>query len=242
MLSGSDTASPSKPSTSYISKPPMTEQMDNSNNSSEEIASIVNKIESLKCSGQDALSTNDYEAAVEHFSNVLQLMYVIPYKLFIFRIEKMNIDSLHISLAPLYLAYGSALLQVAIQKSSDKLVNTELVPSEMVQTLVSGMDQKENQPRVIDFGDDVSEDEQESGEEEEDLTGAQIQGEADGESEENEQQQDEDDFGIAWEVLDTARVIYEKDTSMSSSARASKLVDVYCSLGDLSMENGTRTL
>ena len=220
----------------------MTEQVDNPNNSSEEIASIVSKIESLKCSGQDALSANDYEAAVEHFSNALQLMYVVPSKLFIFRIEKMNIDSLHISLAPLYLAYGSALLQVAIQKSSDKLVNTELVPSKMVQTLVSGMDQKENQPHVIDFGDEVSGDEQESGEGEEDLTGAQIQGEVDGESEENEQQQDEDDFGIAWEVLDTARVIYEKDTSLSSSARASKLVDVYCALGDLSMENGTRTL
>ena len=61
-----------------------------------------------------------------------------------------------------------------------------------------------------------------------------------GESEEN-QQQDEDDFGIAWEVLDTARVIYERDVSLSSPARASKLVDVYCLLGDLSMENGTRT-
>lgn len=155
----------------------------------------------------------------------------------------MNIDSLHISLAPLYLAYGSALLQVAIQKSSDKLVNTELVPSEMVQTLVSGMDQKENQPHVIDFGDEWLEEEQESGEEdEEDSTGPQIHDEADGEGEENEQQQDDDDFGIAWEVLDTARVIYEKDTTLSPSICACKLVDVYCSLGDLSMENGTKPL
>ena len=90
-------------------------------NSSEEIT--ADKIESLKSSGQAAFSSKDYEAAVEHFSNALQLM-----------IEKMDADGLHISLAPLYLAYGNALLQLAIQKSSDKLVNTELVPSEMVHT------------------------------------------------------------------------------------------------------------
>ena len=62
-----------------------------------------------------------------------------------------------------------------------------------------------------------------------------------GGGEEDEQQCLDDDFGIAWEVLDTARVIYEKDTTLDSSIRASKLVDVYCSLGDLSMENGNES-
>ena len=129
MLSGSEPASPSKSNTNPISKLHMTEQSSSPNNSSED------KIESLKRSGQAAFSSKDYEAAVEHFSNALQLM-----------LENVDADSLHISLAPLYLAYGNALLQLAIQKSSDKLVNTELVPSEMVHSMVSGMDGKENIP------------------------------------------------------------------------------------------------
>ena len=45
----------------------MTEQGKNSNNSCEETESLASKFESLKCSGEKALSAKDYEVAVEHF-------------------------------------------------------------------------------------------------------------------------------------------------------------------------------
>ena len=80
MLSESDVASSFEPSPNCISKTPMAEQANNLSNSSEEIASVVSKIETLKSSGQATLSAGDYEAAAEHFSSALQLMYFVSCK------------------------------------------------------------------------------------------------------------------------------------------------------------------
>lgn len=46
-----------------------------------------------------------------------------------------------------------------------------------------------------------------------------------------------DDLEVAWEVLETARVVYTKhDTSDEIKL---KLADVYSLLGEVNMENGT---
>lgn len=45
-----------------------------------------------------------------------------------------------------------------------------------------------------------------------------------------------DDFKLAWEALDTARIIYEKDFDINDYIRFSKLGEIHNLLGDLSME------
>ena len=47
----------------------------------------------------------------------------------------------------------------------------------------------------------------------------------------------EDDFNAAWEVLDLARAIYEKQQDESDEMRL-KLADVFITLGDVSLETG----
>lgn len=62
--------------------------------------------------------------------------------------------------------------------------------------------------------------------------------EGDGEREEEEEEgEPEDDFNAAWEVLDLARAIYEKQEG-DDEVRL-KLADIYISLGDVSLETGT---
>ena len=48
------------------------------------------------------------------------------------------------------------------------------------------------------------------------------------------EEEDKDKLQVAWEVLDTARVIYLKSSNASAPK---KLTDVYMTLGDLSLEN-----
>jgi len=47
----------------------------------------------------------------------------------------------------------------------------------------------------------------------------------------------EDDFNAAWEVLDLARAIYEKQKDEDDEVRL-KLADTYIALGDVSLETG----
>lgn len=63
------------------------------------------------------------------------------------------------------------------------------------------------------------------------------------EDEDEEQQQEgdeespEDDFNAAWEVLDLARVIFEKRQDEDDEIKL-KLADTYLALGDVSLETG----
>lgn len=127
-----------------------------------------------------------------------------------------------VSLAPLYLLYGNALLEIAISKSSVALVNPGVVPKELASAIVGDMHKAAGQ--VVDFGE------------------AQSSSSDSHESEEGDDlpEPEDDHFQNAWEVLDTARVIYARDQSMSVEARSDRLTEVYGLLGDLSMENGTR--
>jgi hypothetical protein len=60
----------------------------------------------------------------------------------------------------------------------------------------------------------------------------------DGEGE-NEEAEPEDDFNAAWEVLDLARAIYEKQKEEDDDDEVTlKLADTYIALGDVSLETG----
>lgn len=61
------------------------------------------------------------------------------------------------------------------------------------------------------------------------------------EEEEDPEAEPEDDFNAAWEVLDLARAIFEKQKDESDEAKL-KLADTYMSLGDVSLETGSFTL
>jgi HAT1-interacting factor 1 len=65
---------------------------------------------------------------------------------------------------------------------------------------------------------------------------------ADGEESEEEEEEDgepEDDFNAAWEVLDLARAIYDKQKNENNDEEVRlKLADTYIALGDVSLETG----
>lgn len=59
--------------------------------------------------------------------------------------------------------------------------------------------------------------------------------------EENEEEgEPEDDFNAAWEVLDLARALYEKQKDEDDKIKL-KLADTYIALGDVSLETGSNT-
>lgn len=129
-----------------------------------------------------------------------------------------------ISLAPLYLLYGNALLEIAISKSTISLVNPGVVPKQLASAIVGDMHKAAKESQVIDFGEEQS-----------------NSSDSNEPAENDDLPEPEDDhFQSAWETLDTARLIYERDQSMSVEARSDRLTEVYGLLGDLSMENGTR--
>lgn len=57
------------------------------------------------------------------------------------------------------------------------------------------------------------------------------------EEEEDDDAEPEDDFNAAWEVLDLARAIHEKQQDESDEVKM-KLADVFITLGDVSLETG----
>lgn len=86
-----------------------------------------------------------------------------------------------------------------------------------------------NSNRFVFEGDDDDEDEEE---EEEENAG---EGNAAGvEGEEAPAQDDNDDFAVAWDVLDLARVLYHK---VGTEEALLKLGDVHMALGDVSLES-----
>ena len=57
------------------------------------------------------------------------------------------------------------------------------------------------------------------------------------EQEEDDDAEPEDDFNAAWEVLDLARAIFEKQQDESDEVKL-KLAEVFVTLGDVSLETG----
>ena len=141
----------------------------------------------------------------------------------------------------MYVAYGRVLLQIGME-SKDTLLNAGAMPEEVVEGLAaSTMGGGEKRRKVVDLdrvtfeGDEAEEAEQEEGAEQE----GEDQ-EAESEEEGDSPNEDEalaagDELELAWEVLDLARLIYADSASTDGQAKVS-LSDVYCDLGDVSME------
>ena len=60
---------------------------------------------------------------------------------------------------------------------------------------------------------------------------------ADDDDDDEEDAEPEDDFNAAWEVLDLARAIFEKQQDESDEVKL-KLAEVFVTLGDVSLETG----
>jgi len=87
----------------------------------------------------------------------------------------------------------------------------------------------EDEDGAVDlFGKAIEIDENEGGQEEEEE-----------EEEPEENGEPEDDFNAAWEVLDLARAIYDKQLADDGDDEVKlKLADTYIALGDVSLETG----
>lgn len=106
----------------------------------------------------------------------------------------------------------------------------------------SGSGAKQNGP-ILSFSGDA----EDAGDDEDhpvDLFGKAAEEQEDeedgGEEEEEEDGEPEDDFNAAWEVLDLARAIYDRQKDDEDDEEVKlKLADTYIALGDVSLETGT---
>ncbi|KAI9287403.1 hypothetical protein BC943DRAFT_319709 [Umbelopsis sp. AD052] len=160
--------------------------------------------------GSRAFSLHDYETATDKLGQACELL-----------------DNQFGELAPqcadAYFMYGKALLQNAIQQNS-VLGNAAAEDSAAAEDTET-QDVAVSNPRFHFEGEpDLREVEAEDDHEADDEEGQDEQEEEGGES---------DMFNDAWDVLDIARVIYEKDSNQEARL---KLADVYSCLGDVSLE------
>lgn len=166
--------------------------------------------------GFRAFKQGSLEQAIESFSTGLDLM--VP-----------HVGQLAEALGPIYLAYGRALMQQAIENVDAMLVNQSAVPAEAKGALAARQEAEDQattsaaikeQHKLVDLP-DVFAPEEPSGDEE-DSEG------------EGGPQEEEDDFQLAWEVLDVARLIYSKQETPQARQLTA---DIHMDLGDLQMEN-----
>ena len=146
-------------------------------------------------------------------------------------------------LAENYARYGSLLLRVAIQNNDQNILSSTNAATAGTAETTEALLQAAtgNKKRVIEFNGD----EEEDGEEEESPEGQGQEQENDqsGDPEAEGAEEDEDDFTIAWENLDVARLLFEKRIEFcidesEKMALNRALGYVYQDLGDLSLENG----
>ncbi|KAF9380282.1 hypothetical protein CPB97_008476 [Podila verticillata] len=180
-------------------------------------------IQELTDAGSKAFVFQDYELAVEKFGLASEMLGQVYGEM-----SPKNADTLFL--------YGKALLEYAIQQSSVLGGVTEKKSEKELQAVVdavtggaSGSSSAPNSNRFVFEGDDDDEDEEE---EEEENAG---EGNAAGvEGEEAPAQDDNDDFAVAWDVLDLARVLYHK---VGTEEALLKLGDVHMAQCDVSLES-----
>lgn len=166
-------------------------------------------------------------------------------------------------LGPVYVSYGRALVQLGIS-NKDSLLNTGAMPEQLVEGLAEaggeatgGKRRKVVNLEGVAFADSDEEQDEESKAESETEVGTanspvkavkedSAEDSTDGEGlanddgisssdAEGEGGPTNDEFELAWEVLDIARLIYADSASMNEEHRQ-RLGDVYCDLGSISME------
>lgn len=151
-----------------------------------------------------------------------------------FRISKYEGDDLNPWLAESYARYGSLLLRVAIKNNDQNVLSsTGAGTAEANEALLQAA--SGNKKKLIEFSGDEEEEEEASAEDQD------QEGEPEAEAAD-----DEDDFTIAWENLDVARLLFEQRIN-SCNDESEKLAlnralgYVYQDLGDLSLENGNQS-
>ncbi|KAI8641323.1 hypothetical protein BD408DRAFT_368430 [Parasitella parasitica] len=174
--------------------------------------------------GKLAFNNGEYESSVTKLGEACQLL------------DKLNGD-----LAPAngdaYFLYGQALLQYAIQQnavlgqtaqaSATKVEQRQEIAKEKEAESKNPLFQLSGVPEFKQTGDnDVDKDD--DGEEEEEGDNSE-----DGDDEEGPGNTGEEDFETAWDILDVARVIFEKGEDDKSKLN---LADVHLCLGDVSLE------
>ncbi|KAG0026449.1 hypothetical protein BGZ81_006341 [Podila clonocystis] len=181
-------------------------------------------IQELTDAGSKAFVFHDYELAVEKFGLASEMLGQVYGEM-----SPKNADTLFL--------YGKALLEYAIQQSSVLGGVTEKKSEKELQAVVdavtggaSASSSAPNSSRFVFEGDDDDEEEEEEEEENgEGASGAPAEG-----GEEGAAQDDNDDFAVAWDVLDLARVLYHK---VGTEEALLKLGDVHMALGDVSLES-----
>ncbi|KAH8555351.1 hypothetical protein BGW37DRAFT_476804 [Umbelopsis sp. PMI_123] len=167
------------------------------------------EIQSIIHEGSRAFLLHNYETATDKLGQACELL------------DK-QFGELAPQCADAYFLYGKALLQHAIQQNSvlGNAATEDTTAADDTETQNATM----SNPRFHFEGEpDLREVEAENGNEGDDEDG----------QAEQEEEEDGDMFNDAWDVLDIARVIYEKDSSQEARL---KLADVYSCLGDVSLE------
>ncbi|KAF9318331.1 hypothetical protein BG003_011430 [Podila horticola] len=179
-------------------------------------------IQELTDAGSKAFVFQDYELAVEKFGLASEMLGQVYGEM-----SPKNADTLFL--------YGKALLEYAIQQSSVLGGVTEKKSEKELQAVVdavtggaSGSSSAPNSSRFVFEGDDDDDEEEEEEENGEGAAGAPAEGGEEG------AQDDNDDFAVAWDVLDLARVLYHK---IGTEEALLKLGDVHMALGDVSLES-----
>ncbi|KAJ3516947.1 hypothetical protein NLJ89_g813 [Agrocybe chaxingu] len=170
-----------------------------------------------------AFALKKYEQAIDHYATALELI-------------TKDVGENAPETADLYFSYGKALLENAIAQSS-VLGKEQTDDAADEQNKASGSGSKSNGPILSFSGDAEDMDDDQpvdlfaqaaAGADEEDGDG--------GEGEEDDGEP-EDDFNAAWEVLDLARAIYDKQKDEENDEEVKlKLADTYIALGDVSLE------
>ncbi|KAG2011635.1 hypothetical protein CC2G_011728 [Coprinopsis cinerea AmutBmut pab1-1] len=162
-----------------------------------------------------AFALKKYEQAVEHYATALEIA-----------TKKAGEDAPET--ADLYFSYGRALLENAISQSS---VLGKEQPAEVPEEESHKAGSSKNGP-ILSFsgdGDDGDDPVVDLSAQPEDDDESDEEGDDDGEP--------EDDFNAAWEVLDLARAIYEKQLKDEDDEEVRlKLADTFIALGDVSLE------
>ena len=157
-------------------------------------------------------------------------------------------------MADVYFAYGKALLENAIaqnsvlgkeqQQQQEGGAAAEGTPNHLTDNsdnIISYAEPAPNGNKILSFsGDPEDEDEGDDHDPAVDLFAEASKPEVEGEEEAGEgadEAEPEDDFNAAWEVLDLARAIYEKQMDGNDEMRL-KVADTFIMLGDISLETG----
>ncbi|CAO3578277.1 unnamed protein product [Absidia cylindrospora] len=179
-------------------------------------------IQTLLDEGNKAFEKGDYETSTVKLGEACQ------------QLDSLN-GELNLKNGDAYLLYGRALLQYAIQRNSvlgdSAQASAEEVENQQVETNTSAA---ENMNPRFQFDEQPVFESSETGDgsSKNDINKGGDVSDDDNDDDDNEEAQD-DDFETAWDVLDVARLIFEKSEDDDGKM---KLADVLLCLGDVSLE------